>query len=36
MDALATVVSDRGDKQDIVSFAKSNGAGQDPIRLTPW
>jgi hypothetical protein len=36
MEAFATVISDRGDKQNIVSFAKSNRAGQDLIRLTPW
>ena len=36
MEALATVISDGGDKQDIVSFAESNGAGQDLISLTPW
>jgi hypothetical protein len=36
MEAVATVISDRGDKQNIVSFAESNRAGQDLIRLTSW
>jgi hypothetical protein len=36
MEALATVISDRGDEQNIVAFAESNRAGQDLVRLTPW
>jgi hypothetical protein len=36
METLATVVSDRGDEQNVVSFAESNGAGQDLVRLAPW
>jgi hypothetical protein len=36
MEAVAAVISDRSDKQNIVSFAESNRAGQDLIRLTSW
>jgi hypothetical protein len=36
MKALAAVISDRSDEQNVVSFAESNRAGQDLIGLTPW
>jgi hypothetical protein len=36
MEALATVISGSGDKQNVVSFAEPDRAGQDLIRLTPW